>query len=169
MWGSRGHAGRRQPAPPFDGAAARGQAPVVDKRNCCPIKLFPDRDSIELVCRSSAAGGWAELRVLFDVAGNALTKLYALEPGSYQAITPDERKRGECPRAPLGSLRVEKVGPRPQLRVIDPDAATPGNLYNGIGTLPARQLAYDPERREFVATGAPDLPTKVDNHDCRHR
>jgi hypothetical protein len=36
-----------------------------------------------------------------------------------------------------------------------------GTLQNGRGTLPARQLGYDPKRHELVPTGAPDIPTPV--------
>lgn len=125
-----------------------------------PIKLFPGRDSIELVCRTSAAGGWEERHMLVDVTGNTLVTLYSLDTGGYGAVSPNEWKAGHrCPTRPVGTLRVERTGEKPLLRVVDPAW---GELQAGKGTLPARQLGYDPERHTFAPTGAPDVPTKVD-------
>jgi hypothetical protein len=125
-----------------------------------PIKLFPGRDSVELVCHTSAGAGWKERRVLLDAGSGAIAELYGLDTGGYIALSPDEKARpGACPSRPVGSLRVEKAGERPLLRVIDPAS---GALTDGKGTLPARQLGYDPKRRAFAPTGAPDVPTKVD-------
>jgi hypothetical protein len=125
-----------------------------------PIRLFPGRDSIELLCRTRAAGGWEETRVLLDITNDALVMLYSLHTGGYAAVSPNERKEGyRCPSLPVGTLRVEKIGEKPLLRVVDP--AT-GQLQSGKGALPARQLGYDPAQHSFVPTGAPDIPTRVD-------
>ncbi len=128
------------------------------------IKLFPGRDSVELACRASAGAGWKERRVLADAAAGAITELYALDTGSHIALSPDEQKAGKCPSHPVGSIRVEKVAEQPVLRVIDPAS---GKLADGKGTLPARQLAWDPKKGEFLPTGAPDVPTKVDARACK--
>jgi hypothetical protein len=129
------------------------------------IKLFPDRDTIEVVCRNSAGAGWKERHAIFDATEDTLVTLYSVDIGSYIAPTAAEKKAGECGSSPVGSLRVEKVGDKPLLRVVDP--AT-GTLQNGKGTVPARQLGYDPKRRTFTPTGAPDVPTSVDAHaGCR--
>jgi hypothetical protein len=130
-----------------------------------PIKLFNGRDSIELVCRNGGGAGWKERRMLIDAAGGALASLYGVDTGSYIALSPEEKKQpGACPSRPVGSIRVEKVGDKPLLRVVDPSA---GTLKDGKGMLPARQLGYDPKKRSFTPTGAPDIPTKVDARaDC---
>ena len=71
------------------------------------IKLFHDRDTIELVCRNSAGAGWKERHVLFDATEDTLVTLYSLNTGSYIAPTAEEKKAGECGSYPVGSLRVE--------------------------------------------------------------
>jgi hypothetical protein len=123
-----------------------------------PVALFPGRDAIELVCRGSSGAGWQESVTLFDV-GTTLRPLITLHTGGYQALSEEERKAGDRPRCPIGSLRVEKVGERALLRVADPEA---GDLEDGKGTIPARQLVYDPARGEFVPSGAPDVTLRVD-------
>lgn len=131
------------------------------------ITLFPDRDTFELVCRNSAGAGWSERRLIFDAGEDTLITLYSLDTGSYIAPTLEERRAGEGASCPVGSLRVEKTGARPILRAADPAW---GTLLNGKGTVPARQLGYDPKRHEFVPTGAPDLPLRVDARAaCRRR
>lgn len=131
-----------------------------------PIKLFRDRDSIELVCHQSTGAGWREDRVVFDAAAGGLAQIYRLGTGSYIPPTPDERKAGACPHRPVGSLRVEKVGDKPVLRVVDPES---GELHDGKGTLPARQLIFDPAAKSFAPSGAADIPTKVDAQaPCKH-
>jgi hypothetical protein len=147
--------------------ALRTDADCDDSVALRPIKLFPGRDSIELVCHASAGAGWKERRVIFDVTGDTLATLYSLDTGSYIAPSPAEKKAGGCASCPVGSVRVEKVGDKPLLRVVDPAS---GTLHNGKGTLPARQLGYDPARHGFTPTGAPDIPTRVDAHaSCRRR
>jgi hypothetical protein len=146
-------------------AALRTDASCNESVALRPIKLFPGRDSVELVCHASSGAGWKERRVLVDVTGAALAALYSLNTGSYIAVSPEEKKAGDCPSRPVGSIRVEKVAEKPLLRVIDPAS---GALQDGKGTLPARQLGYDPKRRAFAPTGAPDVPTQVDARaDCR--
>ena len=41
---------------------------------------------------ASSGAGWQESRILFDLAGDTLVELYALHAGSYEALSPDERK-----------------------------------------------------------------------------
>lgn len=129
------------------------------------LKLFADRDVIELVCRNSAGAGWSERHVLFDATEDTLVTLYSLDAGSYVAVTRSEQRAGECASYPVGSIRVEKVGDQPLVRVVDP--AT-GTLQNGQGTVPARQLGYDAKRHELVPTGAADVPTAVNAHRGAH-
>lgn len=124
-----------------------------------PIQLFSGHDSLELVCRASSGAGWSERRVLIEVGAGALTPLYALDTGSYIAPSPAEKAAGATPSCPVGALRVEKPGDLPVLRVIDPRS---GELHDGKGTLPARQLVFDPKHHEFRPSGAPDLPVDVD-------
>ena len=132
-----------------------------------PIKLFPDHDSIEMVCQNSAGAGWKEQRFLFDVSGDTLLTLHSFETGSYQPPTAEEKKHGARALCPVGSLKVEKKGERPLVRVVD---ASSGALQDGKGSLPARQLGYDPDRHELVPTGAPDVATPVDARAaCRKR
>lgn len=151
-------------------AALRTEASCDERVALAAIKLFPGRDSVELTCRASAGAGWKERRVLADVAAGAagsagsIEALYSLDTGSYIALSPDEKKAGKCPSQPVGSIRVEKVAEQPVLRVIDPAS---GRLADGKGTLPARQLAWDRKRGEFVPTGAPDVPTKIDARACK--
>jgi hypothetical protein len=148
-------------------AALRTEVSCDESVALAAIKLFPGRDSVELTCRASAGAGWKERRVLADPApdgSGTIAALYTLDTGSYIALSPDEKKAGKCPSRPVGSIRVEKVAAQPVLRVIDPAS---GKLANGKGTLPARQLAWDGKRGEFVPTGAPDVPTKVDARACK--
>jgi hypothetical protein len=131
------------------------------------LKLFSDRDTAELACRNSSGVGWTERRVIFDATADTLVTLYSLVTGSYTGLTAEEKKAGECAAYPVGSIRVERVGDKPLLRVVDPAA---GTLQNGKGMLPARQLGYDPKQRTFTPTGAPDVPTPVDARaGCRRR
>jgi hypothetical protein len=135
-----------------------------------PLKLFADRDSLELVCQSSAGAGWKEQRLLLDVAGDTLLTLLRADTGSYLAPTPEEQKAGRRAQCPVGSLRVEQTGAAPLLRHVDPSAATAATFHDGKGTLPARQLGYDARRHVLVPTGAPDIPTAVDARAaCRRR
>jgi hypothetical protein len=149
-------------------AALRTEVSCDESVALAAIKLFPGRDSVELTCRASAGAGWKERRVLADAAAGSaagsIEALYSLGTGSYIAPSPDEKKAGKCPSRPVGSIRVEKVAEQPVLRVVDPAA---GRLADGKGTLPARQLAWDGKRGEFVPTGAPDVPTKVDARACK--
>jgi hypothetical protein len=145
-------------------AALRTEASCDESVALAAIKLFPGRDSVELRCRASAGAGWKERRVLADAAAGSIEALYSLDTGSYIALSPDEKKAGKCPSQPVGAIRVEQVAEKPILRVIDPAS---GKLQDGKGTLPARQLAWDPKRSEFVPTGAPDVPTAVDARACK--
>lgn len=131
-----------------------------------PIKLFADHDSIEMVCQNSAGAGWIEQRFLFDVSGDTLLTLGSFEMGSYQPPSPEEKKRGVRALCPVGSLRVEKKGESPLLRVVDPSGAS-GSLKDGKGSLPARQFGYDAKRHELVPTGAAEIATPVDARACR--
>jgi hypothetical protein len=132
-----------------------------------PIQLFPDRDDLDLVCRSSAGAGWRERHLLVEVKDGALTPFYLLDTGSYIAVSPAEKRAGATPSCPVGSIKVEKAGDRPLLRVVDPAS---GTLHDGKGTLPARQMAYDPAHHAVKPTGAPDVPTEVDAHaGCQAR
>lgn len=140
-------------------AALRTEADCSEGVALRTIKLFPGRDSIELTCRTSAGAGWKERRLIVDVSADIFSVLYQLDTGSYIAVSPDEKKAGACPSRPVGSIRVEKVAARPLLRVVDPAS---GELQDGKGTLPARQLAFDPAQRMFAPTGAPDIATRVD-------
>jgi hypothetical protein len=130
-----------------------------------PIQLFPGRDDLQVVCRASAGAGWRERRLLVEVKDGALTPFYLLDTGSYIALSPAEKRAGGTPSCPVGSIKVEQAGDRPLLRVVDPAS---GALQNGKGTLPARQLAYDPAHHAVVPTGAPDIPTEVDAHAGCH-
>lgn len=123
-----------------------------------PVQLFPDRESLELVCQQTAGAGWKERRVLIDAVDDRLIELYSINTGSRIDVAPSEREDGLCPSDPVGSIRVEKVADKPVLRVIDPAS---GKLHDGAGTLPARQLIYDPAKQSFVPSGAPDVPTAV--------
>jgi len=152
---------------------AGGSCPVAmairgkDDRPLLALRTDADCDvSVELrLSRNSAGAGWRERHVIFDATENTLVTLYSLDTGSYIAPTPAEKKAGECASCPVGSLRVEKVGDQPLLRVMDPAS---GTLQNGKGTLPARQLGYDAKRHTLTPTGAPDVPTPVDAHaGCR--
>lgn len=148
-------------------AAVRLEASCAEGVDVRPIRLFPGRDSLEVVCRASAGAGWTESRILVDGTGAALSVLHVVDTGSYVALAPDEQRAGACPSQPVGSIRVEQVAERPVLRVVAPPASA---LTGGKGTLPARQLAWDPKRGEFLPTGAPDLPTPVDAHaGCRRK
>jgi hypothetical protein len=129
------------------------------------LKLFGSRDSLELVCRASSGAGWQERRALIEISGGLAVR-YVLDTGSYIAAAPEEKKAGGCASRPVGSLRVERPGDRPLLRVIDPAS---GPLQDGKGTLPARQLVYDPAKHEFAPSGAPDVPTQVDARAGCHR
>ena len=140
-------------------AALRLEAGCNEGAELRPLPLFRGRDSLELVCRTSAGAGWNEARMLVDGTGDALAVLYQLDTGSYVALTQEEQRAGACPTRPIGAIRVEQTGDKPVLRVVDPAA---GELQDGKGTLPARQLAWDAKQSEFTPTGAPDLPTKVD-------
>lgn len=129
------------------------------------IKLFGDRDSLELVCRGSAGAGWTQQHLLLDPSEDTLVTLFKLNAGSYIAVSPAEKKAGGCSSCPTGSLRVEQAGDKPLIRVVDP--AT-GTLHDGKGTVPARQLGYDAKKHTFTPTGAPDIATQVDAHaGCR--
>lgn len=136
-----------------------------------PIRLFAGRDDLELVCRVSSGAGWGERRLLIDTSEGGLIPFYVAETGSYIARSPAEKKAGAKPSCPLGSLKVEKVGDdttQPLLRVVDPDAPHAGDLFDGRGTLPAKQLAIDIAHHDVKPTGAPDVPTHVDAHaGCR--
>lgn len=156
---TRGKGGAERPL-----AALRTEASCDEGVALSAIKLFPGRDSAQLVCRASAGAGWQERRLLVDAAPGAIAPLYSLDTGSYIALSPDEKKAGQCPSQPVGAIRVERVAERPVLRVIDPAA---GALHDGKGTLPARQLAWDPKRGEFLPTGAPDVPTPVNARACK--
>lgn len=148
-------------------AAVRLEASCSVGADVRPIRLFPGRDSLEVVCRASAGAGWSESRVLVDGTGSALSVMYVLDTGSYVAISKSEQAAGACPSRPVGSIRVEQAGERPILRVVDPAS---GSLTDGKGTLPARQLAWDAKRGEFLPTGAPDVPAQVDAHaGCRRK
>jgi hypothetical protein len=148
-------------------AAVRLEAACTEGADVRPIRLFPGRDSLEVVCRASAGAGWIESRVLVDGTGGALSVMYVLDTGSYVALSPSEQKAGVCPTRPVGAIRVEQVGERPILRVVDPAS---GSLTDGKGTLPARQLAWDAKRGEFLPTGAPAVPTPVDARaGCRRK
>lgn len=127
------------------------------------LKLFDDRDSLELVCQSSAGAGWKEQRLLLDVAGDTLLTLLRADTGSYLAPSPEEQKAGVRAQCPVGSLRVEQTGASPLVRHVDPSAATAATFHDGKGTLPARQLGYDAKRHVLFPTGAPDVPTAVDS------
>ncbi len=136
-----------------------------------PIRLFAGRDDIELVCRVSSGAGWSERHLLIDTSEGALIPFYVAETGSYIALSPAEKKAGLKPSCPIGSLKVEKIGDdmtKPLLRLVDPSSANAGNLQDGIGTLPAKQLVIDIAHHDVKPTGAPDVPTDVDAHaDCR--
>lgn len=144
-------------------AALRSDFDCDHKVELRPIQLFAGHDSLELVCRASAGAGWTERRVLIEVGAGALTPLYALDTGSFIAPSPAEKAAGAAPSCPVGAIRVEKPGDgamkAPVLRVIDPRA---GELHDGKGTLPARQLVFDPKHHEFRPSGAPDIPVDVD-------
>lgn len=152
------------------GKGSRPLASVLTGESCDysvklrAIKLFPGRDSIEMVCQSSAGAGSIETRLLIDVAGDTLETLLNLHTGSYIAVSAEEKRGGQCPTQPVGWIRVEKAGAKPVLRVLDPAS---GELTNGKGAVPARQLAYDLDQRKFISTGAPDVPTKVNERACR--
>jgi hypothetical protein len=147
-------------------AALRTDLDCDDSVELHALKLFGSRDSLELVCHASSGAGWQERRALVEIT-DALAVRYVLDTGSYIAPSPDEKKSGACPSRPVGSLRVEKPGDRPLLRVVDPAS---GPLRDGKGTLPARQLGYDPAKHEFAPSGAPDIPTQVDARaGCRRR
>lgn len=130
-----------------------------------PIQMVPGGDHLELVCRVSAGAGWNERHLLVEVTADALTPFYLLDTGSYIALSPAEKKAGGTPSCPVGSIKVEKVGDKPLLRVVDPAS---GKLQGGKGTLPARQMAYDPAHHQVKPTGAPDIPTAVDAHAGCH-
>lgn len=147
-------------------AALRTDLDCDDSVELHALKLFGSRDSLELVCHASSGAGWQERRALVEIT-DALAVRYVLDTGSYIAPSPAEKKPGTCPSRPVGSLRVEKPGDRPLLRVVDPAS---GPLQDGKGTLPARQLTYDPAKHEFAPSGAPDIPTQVDARaGCRRR
>ena len=147
-------------------AALRTDLDCDDSVELRTVKLFGARDSLELVCHASSGAGWQERRALIEITG-ALAVRYVLDTGSYIAPSPEEKKAGGCPSRPVGSLRIEKPGERALLRVVDPAS---GPLQDGAGTLPARQLGYDPAKHQFAPTGAPDIPTRVDARaGCRRR
>jgi len=145
-------------------AAFRTEASCDESIELSAIKLFPGRDSVELVCRASAGAGWKERRLLADAAAGSIETIYSLDTGSYIALSPEEKKAGQCPSQPVGSIHIERVAEQPILRVLDPAS---GKLQNGKGELPARQLAWNPKKSTFVPTGAPDVPTKVDARACK--
>jgi hypothetical protein len=136
-----------------------------------PIQLFAGRDDLELVCRVSSGAGWSERHVLIDTSAGALIPFYVADTGSYIALSPAEKKAGDKPSCPIGSLKVEKIGDdktQPLLRLVDPASANAGNLHGGLGTLPAKQLVLDIAHHDVKLTGAPDVPTEVDAHrGCR--
>jgi hypothetical protein len=86
-------------------------------------------------------------------------------------LSPAEKKAGAKPSCPIGSLKVEKIGDyktQPLLRLADPASANVGNLQDGRGTLPAKQLVLDIAHHDVKPTGAPDVSIEVDAHrSCR--
>jgi hypothetical protein len=66
------------------GKDERPFAALLTEANCDqgvalrPIKLFPGRDSIELVCHQSSGAGWQERRLLVDVMDGAFVVLHEL-------------------------------------------------------------------------------------------
>jgi len=124
-----------------------------------------------LVCRVSSGAGWSERHLLIDTSAGALIPFYVAETGSYIALSPAEKKAGANPSCPIGSLKVEKIGDdqnKPLLRLVDPSSGNGSNLYDGRGTLPAKQLVLDIAHHDVKPTGAPDVPTDVDAHrGCR--
>src|SRR6202000_1077464 len=103
-------------------------------------------DDLELVCRVSSGAGWGERHLLIDTSGGTLVPFYLADTGSYIEGSPAEKKAGEKPSCPIGSLKVEKIGDdqnKPLLRLVDPSSGNGRNLYDGRGTLPGKQMVVD--------------------------
>jgi|SRR5579871_3020586 len=125
------------------------------------VKLFPDRDSLEVACRTASGAGWSERRFLVDaaIARGEWIALFAVDTGSHQSLSPDEKAAGQCAPDPVGWIKVERIDARPVLRALDP---TNADLTDGRGTVPARAFVFDPAKRAFVPSPAPPVPTQVD-------
>src|SRR5262245_57886570 len=82
------------------GAAERPLAALRTTESCdagvllATIKLFADRDSLLVTCRRSAGAGWLERQFLVDaqVKKGALTTLLAIDTGSAESPSPDEKR-----------------------------------------------------------------------------
>lgn len=134
------------------------------------VKLFPDRDGLQVTCRRSAGAGYNEQRLLLAVlpgpgpgpgaaAGDpALRLLITADTGSQQAVTAEERRAGGCASRPVGWIRVLKVGPRPVVRVFSPRDE---DMNDGRGTSPAFDHAFDPQSGRMERTGE-GVPTAFD-------
>lgn len=134
-----------------------------------PIKLFPDRDGLQVTCRRGAGAGYDEQRLLLATAAGgdpALRLLLAADTGSQQAVSAEERRAGGCASRPVGWIRVRKVGPRPVVRVFSPREE---DMEDGRGTSPAFDYTFDPQTGRMERTGE-GIPTAFDAFGaCRRR
>lgn len=150
-------------------AALRAPAHCDAGVSLAPVKLFPDRDGLQVTCRRGAGAGYNEQRLLLaTTAGGdpALRLLLAADTGAQQAASAEERRAGGCASRPVGWIQVRKIGPRPIVRVFSPREE---DMEDGRGTSPAFDHTFDPQTGRMERTGE-GIPTAFDAFGaCRRK
>jgi hypothetical protein len=134
------------------------------------LPLVPGQDSLGLTCRSAAAGGELEQRMIFHVVAGKLTQQLSFDGGTTAFASPDERASGNCTIRSVGAVAVVKADGQPRLRVT---RAPDDGQRSGDGAGPScrhqaaieQDYRWDAAQRQLIADGASRSVTR-DVCDC---
>jgi hypothetical protein len=126
------------------------------------LSWFTGQDSLRLTCRQSAGASQREIVYVLHVGASGLVPVLALETGTAEAATQEERETpGFCEARPVGWVRLVEKGERPVLQVFDPSRGQPGEDGKGTGLL--ADFRFDPGTGRFEQIG----PGKQEPYDAR--